>query len=49
MLDALSFALGIQNVFLVEVSNRNYTHNVFCIRQLPLRHKKHLGHYLYIN
>ena len=39
MLDALSFASGIQNVFLVEASNRNYTHSVFCIPQLRLRHK----------
>ena len=27
--DTLRFALGIQNVFFVEVSNRNHAHNVF--------------------
>ena len=39
------FVSGIQNVFLVEVSNRNYAHDVFFIPRLYLEHKKHVGHY----
>ena len=42
--DTLTFAAGIQNMFLVEVSNRNYAHCVFCIPRLCLGHKKHIGH-----
>ena len=45
--DTLSFAAGIQNVFLVEVSNRNYAHGVFCIPQLRFGHKKHVGYNSY--
>ena len=41
-LNPLNFALGIQNVFVVKVSNRSYTHNAFCIPRLCLRHKKHV-------
>ena len=37
--DALSFASGHQNGFLVEVSNRNYTHGDICIPRLRLGHK----------
>ena len=48
MLDVLSFALGIQNVFVVKVTNRNYTHNMFCIPQLRLGYKKHAGYISYI-
>ena len=48
MLDVLSFALGIQNVFVVKVTNRNYTHNMFCIPQLRLGYKKHSGYSSYI-
>ena len=47
-LDVPSFALGIQNVFVVEVPNINYTHGVFCISRLRLGHIKHLGYYFYI-
>ena len=46
--DTLNFATGIQNVFLVEVSNRNYALHVFCIPRLCLGHKKHVGHNSYI-
>ena len=46
--DTLSFAAGIQNVFLVEVSSRNYAHGVFCIPRLHLGHKRHIGHNSYI-
>ena len=38
--DTLSFIAGIQNVFIVEVSNRYYALCVFCIPQLCLGHKK---------
>ena len=47
-LDILTFALGIQNVFVVKVSNRNLTHNMFCIPQLRLGYKKHAGYISYI-
>ena len=35
----LSYALGNQNMFLVEVSNSNNTHGVICIPRLCLGHK----------
>ena len=47
--DILNFAAGIQSVFLVEVSDKNYAHGVFCIPRLCLGHKKYVGHKSYIN
>ena len=44
--DALIFVSGPQNVFLVEVWNRNNDHGKFCIPRLRLGYKKNLWHYL---